>query len=87
MRHMTAKWKKRLYRWASLTIAVVAFVELNNWIRGRSAACEGGMCKPPADYGLIINPFPDETAPEEIATNKPACVETEKMQGTQGTSP
>lgn len=67
---MNAIWKKRLTAWLGLIAAMVLIVEFNKYMRRQTPVCEDGQCAPPDGYGLIINPFPDETLPRDAETNQ-----------------
>jgi len=64
---MKKTFLKKLMTIALLVVAVVAVVELQKFMKSRCEECAGGVCKIPTGHGLVINPFPLETAPAQTA--------------------
>jgi len=64
---MKAKTKKRLIAYIALVTAIVLVVEFNKYMKRQDTACADGVCKTPIGRGLIIHPFPTETAPPQTA--------------------
>ena len=64
---MKKSFLKKLIPIALLVVAVVAVVELQKFMTSRCGECAGGVCEAPAGSGLMINPFPIETAAPQAA--------------------
>jgi thioredoxin 1 len=62
---MKKAFVKKLITIVLLFVAVVAVVELQKFMKNRTAECVDGQCKIPTDHGLVINPFPLEMAPAQ----------------------
>lgn len=68
---MKAKAKKKLIHLLLIVIAVVAVVEFQKFMKERCGECTDGVCKLPDGHGLVINPFPPETAAAKAAQKQP----------------
>lgn len=64
---MKKKTRNRLIRIALMIVVIVALAEFQKFMKSRGGTCADGVCERPANYGLIVDPFPDETAPTHQA--------------------
>ena len=67
---MKKKWKKHLITFLLLSIAVIALVEFQNWMKRQAEPCVDGTCPLLRGHGLLINPFPDEIIPQGTTSNQ-----------------